>query len=386
MMNKEIFAFIVFIKSKDGVGNKATLISQTQRKFNLTKDRSIYYSKHFAVRFSYSASKSFSNTVISLSNLQKYDDKPFLVCLVTPNENILYLANTTFLQKVSHSSQELRIDNIRGSINGSDIVKQFDGLSNSPENFEKLFSIHAELGFDGNLIRLVEATTNISPSGSKFRISSAAKSIISEAPDRAINFVESEEYSQLKKELDEKVEKYKNEILIAGFIENVNIRGRIIEYLIAGDDDKLRKSLIKALHDNGSAIPGFRTKNNLGDYIRVFDKYDTATDVKTKIMILSSNPKGYNIDKLLEFLSKKNSVFMFYFIGIEPNKVVDKVLVSMFQIDLLKSTILLKHWSGRNSRGVTQFEGETIHKLILSPNNTIDKKASSQFLKTLIEL
>ena len=165
MMNKEIYAFIVFIKSKDGVGNKATLISQTQRKFNLTKDRSIYYSKHFAVRFSYSTSKSFSNTVISLSNLQKYDDKPFLVCLVTPNENILYLANTTFLQKVSHSSQELRTDNIRGSINGSDIVKQFDGLSNSPENFEKLFSIHAELGFDGNLIRLVEAPTTISPSG-----------------------------------------------------------------------------------------------------------------------------------------------------------------------------------------------------------------------------
>lgn len=301
-------------------------------------------------------------------------------------KNIIYLANTTFLQKISHSSQQLRVDNIRGSINGSDISKKFGELENSPKNFEKLFSIHAELGFEGNLARLVEATTNISPSGKKFTVSASAKKAIEDAPNRAINFSQSKEYNQLKAELDAKVEKYKTEILIAGFIENVNIRGRIIEYLIAGEDEKLRESLVKALHDSSNVIPGFRTKNGLADYIRTFDKYDTATDVKTKIMVLSSNPKGYNIDKLLEFLATNKSVFMFYFIGIEPNKIVNKILVSMFQTNLLKSTILLKHWSGRNSRGVTQFEGETISKLILSPNNDIDEVASSKFLKTLIEL
>lgn len=386
MMHKNIVSFISFIKSKDGVANKASLISEVQKKFNLTKDRSVYYSKHFSVRFSYSSSLSFSNTVISLSNLQKYDDLPFIVCLITPSKNILYLANTTFLQKISHSSQLLRIDNIRGSINGSDIVKKFGELSNSPENFEKLFSIHAELGFEGNLPRLVEATTNISPSGKKFNVSSSVKKVIQKAPERAANFVESKEYSQLKAELDAKVEKYRTEILIAGFIENVNIRGRIIEYLIAGEDEKLRESLVKALHDSSNTIPGFRTKNGLADYIRTFDKYDTATDVKTKIMVLSSNPKGYNIDKVLEFLAEDKSVFMFYFIGIEPNKIANKILVSMFQKDLLESTILLKHWSGRNSRGVTQFEGETIGKLIASPNNAIDKPASVTFLETLISL
>ncbi len=144
-MHKDIISFISFIKSKNGIGNKSTLISEVQKKFKLTKDRSVYYSKHFSVRFSYSASLGFSNTVISLSNLQKYDNQPFIVCLVTPTKNILYLANTTFLQKVSHSSQLLRVDNIRGSINGSDIAKKFTDLTNSTENFEKLFSIHAEL-------------------------------------------------------------------------------------------------------------------------------------------------------------------------------------------------------------------------------------------------
>lgn len=385
-MHKDIFTLINFIQGLDGIGNKSTLIKKAQEKFHLTKDRSVYYSEHYAIRFSYSSSTSFSNTVISLSNLQKYDDSPFLVCLVTPNKNILYLANTTFLHKVSHSSQQLRIDNIRGSINGSDIAKEFNGIKNAPENFQKLFSIHAELGFSENLPRLVEATTNISPSGSKFPLSKDVTRAIKTAPERAVSFIASNEYHQLKTELDTKVNQYKTEILIAGFIENVNIRGRIIEYLIAGQDDKLRTDLIEALHSHNKIIPSFRTKNDLADYTRIFDGYKTATDIKTKIMVLHSNPKAYNIDKLLEFLSQDESVFMFYFIGIEPDKIVNQVLISMFQKDLLGSTILLKHWSGRNSRGVAQFEGVTLNKLILSPNNEIDVKASKTFLDTLIGL
>src|SRR3989338_4637461 len=386
MMNREIKSFIDFVKSKDGIGNKSVLIEESQKIFKLTKDRSVYYSKNFSVRFSYSSSTSFSNTVISLSNLQKYDNLPFLVCLVTPKKNILYIANSTFLQKVSHSSQQLRVDNIRGSINGSDIVKVFNDLANSPENFEKLFSIHAELGFDGNLIRLVEATNNISPSGKKFEVSKVGKATIKLAPTRAIEFVKSKDYLQLKSELDAKVEQYKTEILIAGFIENVNIRGRIIEYLIAGEDEQLRANLVKELHNNDKKISRFATKNDLGDYTRIFDQYYTATDVKTKIMILKSNPKAYNIDKMLEFLATRKSVFMFYFIGLEPNTIVAQTLISVFQTDLLNSTILLKHWAGRNSRGVAQLQGEIIHSLILKPNNEIDIETGQKFLRTLIDL
>lgn len=386
MMNKDIFAFIDFIKAHDGVGNKSVLINEAQKVFGLTKDRSVYYSANFAVRYSSSNSTSFSNTVLSLSNLQKFDELPFLVCLVTPNKNVIFLANTTFLQKISHSSQELRTDNIRGSFNGSDISKEFNGLINSPENFQKLFSIHEEIGFSGNLVRLVEATTGISPTGRKYEITANDDKLIKQAPQRAIEFVASKEFLALKDELDQKVSQYQNEILIAGFIENVNIRGRIIEYLIAGEDEQLRANLVRELHNDDKKISRFATKNDLGDYTRIFDRYNTATDVKTKIMILKSNPKAYNIDKMLEFLSKDKSVFMFYFIGLEPNKIVAQILTSVFQTDLLQSTILLKHWAGRNSRGVTQFEGDTIHKLILAPNNKIDLVESRKFLQTLVEL
>ena len=77
---------------------------------------------------------------------------------------------------------------------------------------------------------------------------------------------------------------------------------------------------------------------------------------------------------------------MFYFIGIDLSSIVNTVLVSMFQKDLLQSTVLLKHWSGRNSRGVSQFEGRTIEALILHPSNEIDVDASRLFLKEVIAL
>src|SRR5271163_4208913 len=66
--------------------------------------------------------------------------------------------------------------------------------------------------------------------------------------------------------------------------------------------------LIAALKGGSKGIPRFKTENTLGDYSRCFSAFDTETDVKTKIMILSSNPKAYNLDKMLEFLANSRSV------------------------------------------------------------------------------
>jgi len=354
--------------------------------FGLTTDRSVYYCLDYAVRFSSSASRSFGNTVLSLSNLRKYDDRPFIVCLVTPTHNYCLIANTTFLKKISHSSQELRENNIRGSFNGSDIVREFEGISNEGENIGRLYDIHAGLGFEGNLARLVEATNNISPSGVKYHVGDASLHTILESPRRAARFVGSPEVSVLKSELDAQVERFKTEILLAALIENVNVRGRIIEYLIAGEDESLRQRLVAALRAGNRGIPQFKTDNTLGDYPRSFDAFDTETDVKTKIMILNSNPKAYNLDKMLAFLSGERSVFMFYFVGVEPGKVVSTVLVSMFQKRLLRSTLLLRHWAGRNSRGVSQFEGTAINELILTPESDIDQDESVEFLRRVVAL
>ncbi len=385
-MNNTVEQLIAFLRTHDGINDKARLANLVSERFQLTKDRSVYYCQDFAIRFSSSASQNFGNTVLSLSNLQKFDDRPFIVCLVTPSYNYTYLANTTLLKKISHSSQDLRENNIRGSFNGSDIIREFEGITNTPENFERLYSIHFGIGFDGNLTRLVEETNNISPSGKKFEPTEIQIKKILCAPARAIKFVESQDAITLKNDLDEKVAKYKNDILVAALIENVNVRGRIIEYLIAGEDDLMRQEIINALQNRTNGIPQFKTENALGDYTKEFKEFFTETDVKTKIMILNSNPKAYNLDKMLEFLSSERSVFMFYFVGIEPGKIVNTVLASMFQDKLLKSTILLKHWAGRNSRGVSQFEGKAINDLIIHHKSTINEEYSVKFLLDILAM
>ena len=385
-MNDPLESILRVIHENDGINDKARLAKLLSERFKLTKDRSVYYCTDYAIRFSSSATQNFGNTVLSLSNLRKYDDRPFVVCLVTPTKNYCLIANTTFLKKISHSSQELRENNIRGSFNGSDIAREFEGIGNAAENIRRLFDIHAEVGFEGNLPRLVEATNNISPSGAKFAVRDDALVNILSAPSRAIHFVASPDAMTLKSELDAMVAKYKNEICLAALIENVNVRGRVIEYLIAGDDERLRQRLIAALKSGRNGLPSFKTKNTLGDYQRRFDAFDTETDVKTKIMILNSNPKAYNLDKMLEFLGRGRSVFMFYFVGIDPGRILNTVLVSMFQKDLLEATILLRHWAGRNSRGVSQFEGRAINSLIEQPSAKIDEPKARDFLGRIIAL
>jgi hypothetical protein len=384
-MSDALRDLLTLVKANDGI-NKAHLVRIVVDTFRLTKDRSVYYCPDFAIRFSSSSKRAASNTVASLSRLQKYDDRPFVVCLVTKDVNHCFLANATFLKKISHSSHKLRENNIRGSFNISDIRAEFEEIANVPPNFDRLFAIHAGIGFEGNLARLVEATNNISPTGVKFAVNEAAASAILAAPQRAQQFIESEDCKVLKAELDAKVDRFRNEILLAALIESPKVRGTVVEYLISGEDERLRQELVGALVSGNRDLPYLKTENALGDFHRVFPAYDTETDVKTKVMILNSNPKAYNLDKLLEFLSNPRSVFMLYIVGIDPGRIVSTVLVSMFQKKLLRATILLKHWSGRNSRGVSQFEGATLNHLIMAPEFAIDPDLSREFLQRIIAL
>jgi len=385
-----IDAFIKFLRANDGIGDKRRLAEKAMKAFALTKDRTVLFNTDFAVRFSSSKKNSptFSNTVLSLSKLQKFDDRPFIVCLVTPKTNHCFLANTTLLNKISHSSRELSENNIRGSFNGSDILRDFDDIPNNSDNIERLFAIHEAVGFDENLPRLVAATKGIVPAKQIFAVDTAGKKKILSSPERAGKFLTSTDYRVLKDELDAKVERFRNEILCASFIENVNIRGNLIEYLIAGEDEQLRDKIINALRNKTPGLPKFKNTHALGDYQRAFENFDTDTDVKTKIMFLNSNPKAYNIDKMLEFLARDKSVFMFYFIGINLDKTIKTVLVSMFDGELLGGTRTIHHWAGRASRGVTQFEGHAINSIIESKSQPapIPLTQARAFLEKLMAL
>lgn len=374
---------VSFIALRDGTADKQVLCDSVKAAFSLTKDRSVFYCDYFAIRFCSSKSASFSNTVLALSRLQKYDGIPFIVCLVTPNRNYLMLANATFLRKISHSSHELRIDNIKGSFNGSDIARSFEGVANEPANFEFLFTSHENYSFAENLERLVEATNNIHPTGKRFEPTEAQKDCILRSIQRARDFMQSDDYETLDGDLRRRVNEVASEIAIAAFIDNVNTRGRIIEYLVTSPEE-LRGTLIDALN-TGSPLPEIYTADELGDYSRRFVNFDTQTDIKTKILFLSSNPKGYNIDKLLAFLAEEKSVYLIYVIGIDENRRISTRLCSMFNRQLLNGTKVITQWAGRNSRGVTQYYGTALEKIIYDFDNSIDTSSAEEFIKGCIE-
>ena len=381
MYNRDaINSLIHYIQSRDGIGKKDTLTSLIQNEFCLTRDRSVYYGQHFAIRFCQSkkCSSSFANTVLSLSALQKYDDKPFIVCLVTPDKNYIMMANTSFLRKISHTSQELRVNNIKGSFLGTDIMRIYEGVVNAPANFEYLFTSHENYTFEENLERLVEATNNIQPTGKKFMPNQDQLASILGSITRSIEFMRSPCYCQLAVDLEQRVNAVSAEIAIAAFIENVNLRGRIIEHLITAAKE-VNATLIDALHE-GKPLPEIYTADGLGDYEREFDSFSTATDIKTKILFLSSNPKGYNIDKLLAFLAKEKSVYLIYVVAIDEHKRISTRLCSMFNRQLLGNTRIMKQWAGRNSRGVTQYDGKALEAIVTEFDPTIDVIESKNFI------
>jgi hypothetical protein len=368
MENSKLFNDIADFQSKNSTIHDKTMLSDLfKKRFKLTQDRKIFYNSDFAIRFSKSRTESFSNTVLSLSALRKYDNKPFFVCLVTPIHNIIYLANSSFLKKISHSSQQLRIDNIKGSFNGTDILREISGIENKIENFNELFNIHTNTEFNENLVHLVENTNNISPSGHKFIPNASQKRNILNSIDRTIDFINSQYFMQLQNDLITRTQERKDIILTASKIKDVKTRGMVTEYLITTNDIIQAKELVKCgFSDEMPHLP-----NGLADYTTTYPGFHVGVDIKTKVLVFDSAPKAYNIDKMLEFLSENNTVFLFFFVGTDfsQERILNK-LIPIFDNDLLETTRIQLHWSGRNSRGTAQFDGFTIDN-ILNENHQI---------------
>jgi len=82
-----------------------------------------------------------------------------------------------------------------------------------------------------------------------------------------------------------------------------------------------------------------------------------------------------------------DSIFMLFFVGIDyEKKTIATKLVSMFQEKLVDNIIIQNHWAGRNSRGVSQFNGNVIKDIILNESNSISIEKSISFLNKLINL
>jgi len=383
-MNQKVIDFVKYVYSGMPQHNKDLAQKATQKRFSLTQDGKVFYCDAFAVRFCYSKDGTFSNTVLALSKLQKYDTIPFFVVLIKGNgENAIFLSNSSMIKKVSHSSQQLSEKNIRGSFNGSDIIKEYNGIKNDKDNYQELFAIHEGFAWNENLMRLVEATSAIEPQKQKFNPDDTQKKNLFESIERAKTFISSPEFNELKEDLDNRVEHKAAEIAIAAHIENVNIRGRLIEALIVDDNENIKIDLVEL----EKRLPVYDAKNGLGDYVRRFANGQTYTDIKTKILYLNSNPKAYNIDKFLECMSENDSVFLFYLIGIDENGVTNSALCPVYDKNILDATILQYHWAGRSTRGVAQLKGSTLHGILCQTETEhhIDSDNCKKFLEELLK-
>lgn len=389
-MNKIVHDFVNLVERNKGVNTREEMKEIVNQHFTMIKDgRALYHTDFFAVVYCYSKNKSFSNVVLSLSKLEKYDHIPCFVVLVKKDlDNDIYLINTTFLDKISHSSKELRVDNIRGSLLGSNIRKDITEIhkKNTPHDFDDLFSYHQGFTWQENLERLVEKTNNIKPNKEKLVLSIDEKRILFASPKRAIEFVQSNDYNILFNDLRSRCDTVKDAILVVSHIDNVNIRGRLIEALITTNPEE-RKKLLKNISQIEHLLPTYDTKNDLGDYVTNFEHSISYTDIKTKILYLDSNPKAYNIDKFLKCMSEDKSVFMFFFVGIDEAGIINTLLCSVYHDKLLNSTLFQDHWSGRSTRGSAQFNGKIINELLCEQNftNKIDEQSSKMFIKKLLD-
>ncbi len=380
--------FISTVKKNVGIGNKDILAEKVKNQFGLEKKGAIYYCDSFAVRFcsTKNHTDSVSNTVMSIKHIRGFDGIPLFVCVVGPDNNYLRLANATFIKQVSHSSKKLREDNIVGNINYSDIMKDYNGEINTGDNYEELFKMHSQLGFDGNISRIVSNTNSICPTKGKFVPTLEQRNNILAAPERTIKFFKSDAYIELKRDLDEKTEEATSDIqlVVQNFGHDVKQRGNLVEYFIRSKDEK-NKEKIREKIKKQEVIENVVVENGLGDYSVKKDGYMIETDIKSKVTSLSSAPKGYNIDKLLEFLSKPSSIYLIYIVAINEEEKPVTELSSIFQKQILEKTKIQHHWAGRNSRGVAQFDGNSLEYFMNDSEQMIEIEEAKKFLIKILD-
>lgn len=362
---KAAIALLTKLKTSKPRADKAEIERIFISKSQLHKAGALFFGDGYTLRFSEANKASFSNTVLSLSRVKKYDSCPVVICIVRTDHLDFRMANSTFLKRISHSSQALRVDNIKGSFNGADIMDEYEGIPNRPAHFEELFAIHSNTTWVQNLERLVEATSKIASGTIPFEVSPSILKELLQAPARAKAAMSTETYRETERKLAGIVQRSRKELIEAAESDNAKNRGDRIEQIISGELNEHR------LDDLTFPLP---------------DRLTLLVDVKSKLLDRKSAPKAYNIDKLLRTLAKPDKVFAVFFVGLDTvRKVVHSRLISVFDPTLLKATHVQTHWSGRASRGATQFTGDLSPIFATNYEPTVDIEGGKRLLREFVK-
>ncbi len=367
MAAEEIISFIRGFRLGNPAPGKVEIASACVERFGLRRSRSLYIGKDVALRFvAVTNPRGANNTLLSLSALAKVDHVPFVICVVQPDAVDFALANSTLLRRVSHSSQALRLGNIRGSFNSGDLLRDYDGISNEPANFDLLFAIHGEHTWEDNVERLVEATNAIVAVGSRYQPTAEELANIQKAPALAREISCSEDYRILRNTLESEIESKAERILSLALVDNVNVRGNHIEQLITGGANTRSVGDMRHVMVGGTGL---------------------EIEIKTKLLSRASAPKAYSIDKLLRLYGTGDAAMAYCFVGIDQHaKRLTVRTVSVLDALILDVTRVQMHWAGRNSRGVTQLREGLEGVFSTDFTEVIDVEKARRFIGALLAL
>jgi hypothetical protein len=244
-------------------------------------------------------------------------------------------------------------------------MDQYEGVANVPEHFEELFGTHCQFTWEENIGRLVEATNAIAARSTRFEVTRDALVRLLEAPARAAAATTTIASRKAERELASRVEAHRDDLLRAVALDNVNIRGNMIEQVITGEANAHRlDDVVFPLDDGGQLI----------------------IDIKTKLLNRASAPKAYNIDKMLQLLAQPGNVFSIFFVGLDGvHRRVYTRLVSVFDPIIIAATRIQTHWAGRSSRGVTQFAGDLGRVFAREYTPNVDIEGGKALLQLFVE-
>lgn len=77
---------------------------------------------------------------------------------------------------------------------------------------------------------------------------------------------------------------------------------------------------------------------------------------------------------------------MIYVVAIDKHRRISTRLCSMYNRQILDGTRVIRHWAGRNSRGVAQYDGVALESVVFNFENTIDFFAARDFINNFLAL
>ncbi len=114
---------------------------------------------------------------------------------------------------------------------------------------------------------------------------------------------------------------------------------------------------------------------------------EIGINIKSKVFGLASNPTACNIEKILRFLARGNTLYCFFFVGIDRDSgQISTRLVSMLDRAILRATRIDSRWASRNSRGAIQLTGDLSSIFNSAYRGLVDVAEAEAFLDRLINL